>query len=104
VGSVRETTRYIQNQSPNEAEKKDVQCILPVLTCGAEILILTKTSAMKLERIQRKMETSMLGINLRDKVRNEEICKRTESGNGPDILQERVMIAGLKNPRMETKS
>jgi len=47
---------------------------------------------MKLQRTQRKIERSMLGINIRDRVRNEEIRKRSgmedvmnvrsESGNG----------------------
>jgi len=50
------------------------QCVLPVLTYEAETLTLTKMSAMKLERTQNGYK---MGINFRDKVRNEEIRKRT---------------------------
>jgi len=50
VGSVQETTRYIQNQSSNEAEKKGVQSmrVSGSNLLKAETLTLTKTSAMKL--------------------------------------------------------
>lgn len=53
------------------------QCILPVLTYGAETLTLTSTSAKKLRVVQRKMERSMLGVCLRDHIRNEELRRRT---------------------------
>ncbi|CAG9840255.1 unnamed protein product [Diabrotica balteata] len=75
------------------------QCALPVLTYEAETLTLTKTSAEKLRRIQRKMERSMLGISLRNRIRNEEVYRRTgvetllnilqgKNGDGQDMLQE----------------
>ena len=54
------------------------QCVLPVLTYGAETLTLTKASRMKLRRTQRKMERSMLGVSLRDRIRNDEIRRRTK--------------------------
>lgn len=53
------------------------QCVLPVMTYGAETLTLTTVSANKLKRTQRKMERSMLGVSLRDHIRNEEIRQRT---------------------------
>lgn len=46
------------------------QCILMVLTYGAERPTLTKTSAKKLKITQRRMETSMLGLTLRNRVQN----------------------------------
>jgi len=46
VRNVWENTRYIQNQSPNEAKKAFNQCMLPILTYGAETLTLTKTSTI----------------------------------------------------------
>ena len=53
------------------------QCILPVMTYGAETLTLTVTSARKLRITQRKMERSMLGVSLREHVRNEDLRART---------------------------
>lgn len=53
------------------------QCILPVMTYGAETLTLTDTSAKKLRIAQRKMERSMIGVSLRDHMRNEDLRART---------------------------
>lgn len=53
------------------------QCILPVMTYGAETLTLTVASAKKLRITQRKMERSMIGVSLRDRVRNEDLRART---------------------------
>lgn len=53
-------------------------CILPVCTYGVETMSLTKKSAKKLETTQRAMERSMLGISLRDKIRNTEIRRKTK--------------------------
>ena len=49
------------------------QCVLPVMTHGAETLILTTASANKLMVTQRKMERSMLGVSLRDLIRNKDL-------------------------------
>ena len=48
-------------------------CILPAMTYGSETWSLTKPQENKLMTTQGKMERIMLGITLRDKVRNEEI-------------------------------
>lgn len=53
------------------------QCVLPVMTYGAETLTLTTTSAKKLRITQRRMERSMLGVSLRDHIRNEDLRART---------------------------
>lgn len=53
------------------------QCILPVLTYGAETLTLTRRTIHKIRVAQRAMERSMLGISLRDRVPNHEIRRRT---------------------------
>lgn len=53
------------------------QCVLPVLTYDAETLTLTKISIKKLQTTQRKMERAMIGLTLRDRIRNEEIRRRT---------------------------
>lgn len=53
------------------------QCVLPVLTYGAETLILTKKTIHKIGVVQRAMERAMLGISLRDRVPNEIIRQRT---------------------------
>lgn len=53
-------------------------CILPVSTYGLETTTLTQKSAERLRTTQRAMERSMLGISLRDKIRNTEIRRRTK--------------------------
>ena len=53
------------------------QCVLPVLTYGAETLTLTKRSVSKIRVTQYAMERSMLGITIGDKIRNTEIRRRT---------------------------
>lgn len=53
------------------------QCVLPVLTYGAETLTLTKTSANKIRTTQRAMERSMLGLTLRDRITNTELRRRS---------------------------
>lgn len=65
-------------------------CVLPVTTYGLETMTLTKESARKLQRTQRAMERQMLGISLRDKIRSEDIRRRT---NVTDILER---VARLK--------
>jgi Reverse transcriptase (RNA-dependent DNA polymerase) len=52
-------------------------CILPVSTYGLETVALTQISANKLRVMQRAMERSMLGVSLRDKIKNEDIRKKT---------------------------
>lgn len=53
-------------------------CILPVFTYGIETCTLSKASASKLAVTQRAMERAMLGISLRDRVRNDEIRRKTK--------------------------
>lgn len=53
------------------------QCILPVLTYGAETLTLTKNTANKIRVAQRSMERAMLGLSLRDRVPNAEVRRRS---------------------------
>ncbi|CAH2085381.1 unnamed protein product [Euphydryas editha] len=54
------------------------QCVLPVMTYGAETWSFTVGLIHKLRVAQRAMERAMLGISLRDKVRNDEIRRRTK--------------------------
>lgn len=70
----------LRNRSiPNSLKKKVYeQCVLPVITYGMETVTLTQKSANKLQTNQRAMERAMLGISLRDRVRNEEIRRRTK--------------------------
>lgn len=53
-------------------------CILPCITYGCETWALTKGHRDKLARCQRGMERSMLGLKLRDKVRNIDIRSKTK--------------------------
>ncbi|KAE9546934.1 hypothetical protein FO519_009854, partial [Halicephalobus sp. NKZ332] len=53
------------------------QCIKPAVLYGCETWALTKTSAMKLIRGQRRIERAILGIRLSDKVRSKTVRKKT---------------------------
>lgn len=53
------------------------QCVLPVLTYGAETLTLTKKAVQKIKVTQRAMERLMLGLTLRDHITNDELRRRT---------------------------
>lgn len=52
-------------------------CSLPVLAYGVQIWLLTKTQIMELRITQRAMERSILNVKQRDRMRNNEIRKRT---------------------------
>lgn len=53
-------------------------CVLPVTTYGIETKPLTLQSANRLWVMQRAMERRMLGISLRDRIRNTEIRKMSK--------------------------
>ncbi|KAJ4432629.1 hypothetical protein ANN_21252 [Periplaneta americana] len=54
-------------------------CIAPVLLYGAQSWSLTKKQALKLGRCQKRMErkNTVLGISLKDRIRNEEVRRRS---------------------------
>ena len=54
------------------------ECILPVTTYGLETTAINRANAEKLRVHQRAIERRMLGISLRDKIRNTEIRRRTK--------------------------
>nr|ADI61818.1 endonuclease-reverse transcriptase [Bombyx mori] len=54
------------------------QCVLPVMTYGAETWTLTVRLVRQLKVAQRAMERAMLGVSLKDKIRNEIIRPRTK--------------------------
>lgn len=66
------------------------QCVLPVMTYGCETWTLTVEAMEKLKVAQRAMERAMLGVSLRDRIRNTEIRRRTKL---TDIAQR---VASLK--------
>ena len=53
------------------------QCVLPVMTYGSEIWPLNVGLIKKLRVAQRAMERAMLGVSLRDMIRNTVIRKKT---------------------------
>ena len=53
------------------------QCILPVMVYGSETWTLTRQIIHKLQVTQRAMERAMLGISVRDRIRNTETRRRT---------------------------
>ncbi|XP_046976516.1 uncharacterized protein LOC124542632 [Vanessa cardui] len=54
------------------------QCVLPVMTYGAETWTLTARLVHQFKVAQRAMERAMLGVSLRDRIRNEAIRQRTK--------------------------
>lgn len=63
----------------NHIKKKTFEtCILPVLTYGCETWSTTLHHRERLAKCQRAMERSMLGLKIRDRVRNVDIRKRTK--------------------------
>ncbi|KAI8424369.1 hypothetical protein MSG28_002896 [Choristoneura fumiferana] len=54
------------------------QCVLPVMTYGSETWALTMGLMRKLKVTQRAMERAMLGVSLRDRIRNDDIRSRTK--------------------------
>ncbi|KAH1008177.1 hypothetical protein HUJ05_008758 [Dendroctonus ponderosae] len=77
-------------------------CILPESTYALETVTLTQEMAERLRTAQRAMKRSLLGIGLRDKIRNTEIRRRTKvkdiiehvNGDGLDMRQGRTPISG----------
>jgi hypothetical protein len=53
-------------------------CVLPVMTHGTETWPLTMGLIRRLNVTQRALERAMLGVSLRDRIRNDEIRKRTK--------------------------
>jgi hypothetical protein len=53
-------------------------CVLPVMTYGTDTWSLTMGLIRKLNVTQRAMERAMLAVSLRDRIRNDEIRKRTK--------------------------
>ncbi|XP_063547113.1 uncharacterized protein LOC134754708, partial [Cydia strobilella] len=52
------------------------QCVLPMMTYGSETWALTMGLIRRLKVTQRAMERAMLGVSLRDRVRNDDIRSR----------------------------
>ncbi|CAH2245995.1 jg13359 [Pararge aegeria aegeria] len=53
------------------------QCVLPMMTTGSETWSLTMGLIRRLRVTQQAMERAMLGVSLRDQIRNGEIRRRT---------------------------
>ena len=53
------------------------QCVLPVMVYGSETWTLTRQNIHKLQFTQRAMERAVLGISVRDRIRNTESRRRT---------------------------
>jgi len=66
------------------------QCVLPVLSYAAQTWCFTKGLMDKLAKTQRAMERLMLNIKLKDRVRNEDIRKKTK------LIDVKQHIASLK--------
>lgn len=55
------------------------QCVLPDMTYAAEMWTLTAGSIHKLKVAQRAIERAVLGVSLKDKIRNEVIQQRIKA-------------------------
>jgi Reverse transcriptase (RNA-dependent DNA polymerase) len=60
-------------------------CILPVTTYGMETMTLTVKTANRFRVTQRAIERAMLNISLKDKIKNEDIRRRTKVR---DVIEE----------------
>ena len=81
LGSVRETITQcrVSSDIPQCLKTKVFnQCVLPVMSYGTETWSYTIGLISKLKVAQRAMERAMLGVSLRDRIRNEEIRRRTK--------------------------
>ena len=65
--------------------------VLPALLYGCETWTIRETDKMKLLTTQRAMERKVLQIRLRDRIRNEEIRKRTLFKDAYDDATERKL-------------
>lgn len=75
----RKLRHIFSSQIPQSLKTKVYnQCVLPVMTYGTETWSLTIGLIHKLKVAQRAMERAMLGVSLRDRIRNEEIRRRTK--------------------------
>ncbi|CAH2239680.1 jg12456 [Pararge aegeria aegeria] len=54
------------------------QCVLRVMNFGSKTWSLTMGLIKRLRVTQRAVERAMLGVSLRDQIRNVEICRRTK--------------------------
>lgn len=71
--------RFILRSEISMDLKKSVfnSCILPVLTYGAQTWSIIRRQMSKLQVCQRRMERTILGVTLRDRIEKTEICQRT---------------------------
>ncbi len=70
-------------------------CVIPVLTYGAQSWSLTQRQVKRLQQTQNSMLRSILGIRLKDKVKNEIIRKQTGAKNiGYIIKKLKLKYAG----------
>lgn len=53
-------------------------CVTPTITYGSQTWALTNSDNQLLQVAQRKMERSMLGVTIKDKIRNEDLRKRSK--------------------------
>ena len=86
--------RYIMKSNLPLCLKKKVfnQCILPIMTYGAEAWTLSKSMENKLAIIQRVMERAMIGISRIDK-REKQRNKTTYKGEGHYHQSQRTKMA-----------
>jgi hypothetical protein len=75
------TRQALTNCDEIPTKPKDLvfnQCVLPVMTYGAETWTLTARLVHKLRVAQRAMERAIVGVSLRDRIRNQVIRQRTK--------------------------
>lgn len=76
----------VKSKDQNMSTKRKVfnMCILPCISYGCETWSLTKQHRDKLEKCQRAMERSMIGVRRQDRLRNVQIREKTKLS---DILE-----------------
>ena len=76
-------------------------CVLTVLTYGSQTWSLTKSQTKKIQVCQRKMERKILDIKIKDKVKNEEVRKRSNIEDVATIAKQLKWSWGGHVARME---
>ena len=94
---IRETSKHLEKKNVKNIKNISLamkirlyeSLVISTLLYGAESWPLSVTQMKKLEAAHHKFQRRLLGITWRDKVRNEDISKKTGSRKLEDIIKER---------------
>ncbi|CAH2240660.1 jg22756 [Pararge aegeria aegeria] len=88
----REALQFADTPLPKEEILNE--CVLPVMTYGAETWTQTIDLIHKFTVAQRAMERTILGVSLRDRIRNDQIRRNTKVTDSSKDKQVEVAVGG----------